>query len=69
MYKRQLLTRLTAGRASNPDNLDAAVSTCGTLTAAQAASAVWGAGTRTLTRISVTSLPRVVESMQRYPAT
>ncbi len=60
-----LLSRLTSGRASNLDNLDAAISTRSTLTSAQAASAVWGAATRTLTSVSVTSIPSIVDSIQR----
>ena len=60
-----LLARLTSGRASNLDNLDAAVTTRSTLTLAQAASAVWGAATRTLTSVSVTSIPSIVASIQR----
>ena len=60
-----LISRLTATRASNLDNLDAAISTRSTLTSAQAASAVWGAATRTLTSVSVTSIPSIVDSIQR----
>ena len=60
-----LISRLTSTRASNLDNLDAAVSSRSTLTSAQAASAVWGAATRTLTSVSVTSIPSIVDSIQR----
>ena len=60
-----LISRLTSTRASNLDNLNATISSRSTLTSAQAASAVWGAATRTLTSVSVTSIPSIVDSIQR----
>lgn len=59
-----LLARITSTRATNLDNLDATVSTRSTLTSAQAATAVWGAATRTLTSVTVTSMPSVIDSIQ-----
>ena len=55
-----LISRLTSTRASNLDNLNATVSSRSTLTSAQAASAVWGADTRTLT-----TAPSAIKSIQR----
>ena len=56
-----LISLVTSAR----DDLLTAVSSRSTLTSAQAASAVWGAATRTLTSVSVTSIPSIVDSIQR----
>lgn len=57
-----LLSRLSAGRATNLDNLDAAVSSRSTLDAA----GVWAAGTRTLTAFGFTVTAGTVTDKTGY---
>lgn len=64
-----LVTRLTEARTQNLDNLNATVSSRSTLTSAQAASAVWGAATRTLTSLTVTSIPSIIDTIQQVVGT